>query len=415
MFDDNNISDFEIQLKSILSDAQEEAPAHVWEGVSAELDKIAAAEKKPVTLWFRRVAIASAVAAAVAVGLIIDWEGPENIIPESSGPDMIAVVAEPEALPESVDVIPTENKETVYIADAGRVRKPAGLSEMTDDGYISEGISDSRLEVSTGEAQPQLHGESLEESVETVQKEPDTEIQKAADIALSEFEEWQEEDENVRKKIKTSIVLSGIASTNSVQNNNGRGATRLPSISTINPTTGVKQTKDESAYGLPVSVGAGVKFRFSPRWSLGVGANYTLLSRRFKGTYTNIGSDGNITVIPESDIRNSQHYIGIPVNVYYDIVNKDHLNFYTYLGGSVEKCISDRYDVLGSGIVHREKVNGLQCSASVGLGVEFLLGKHLGLYIDPSLRYYFGSSQPKSIRTVQPLMMGLEMGLRINL
>ena len=213
----------------------------------------------------------------------------------------------------------------------------------------------------------------------------------------------------MRKRPKASIVLSGIASTNSVQNNNGRGATRLPSISTINPTTGVKQTKDESSYGLPPSVVAGVKFRLSPHWSLGIGANYTMLSRRFKGTYTKVGSDGNITVIPESDIRNSQHYIGIPVNVYYNIVNKEHLNFYTYLGGSVEKCISDRYDVLGSEIIHREKVNGAQLSANLGIGVEFLLGKHLGLYIDPSLRYYFDNKQPKSIMTVQPLMRGLEM------
>ena len=57
----------------------------------------------------------------------------------------------------------------------------------------------------------------------------------------------------------------------------------------------------------------------------------------------------------------------------------------------------------------------MQLSANAGFGVEFMLGDHLGLYIDPSLRYYFDNGQPKSIRTVQPLMLGFEMGFRARL
>jgi hypothetical protein len=44
-----------------------------------------------------------------------------------------------------------------------------------------------------------------------------------------------------------------------------------------------------------------------------------------------------------------------------------------------------------------------------------MLGGHVGLYADPSLRYYFDNGQPKSIRTSQPLMLGLDLGLRIKL
>ena len=50
-----------------------------------------------------------------------------------------------------------------------------------------------------------------------------------------------------------------------------------------------------------------------------------------------------------------------------------------------------------------------------GIGVEFRLGRYVGLYIDPSLRYYFNNGQPKSIRSSQPLMLGFEAGLRFNL
>ena len=72
-------------------------------------------------------------------------------------------------------------------------------------------------------------------------------------------------------------------------------------------------------------------------------------------------------------------------------------------------------NVNGSPIIHKEKAKGVQLSANVGIGVEFMLGKYVGLYVDPSLRYYFDNGQPKSIRTAQPLMLGFEMGIRARL
>ena len=91
------------------------------------------------------------------------------------------------------------------------------------------------------------------------------------------------------------------------------------------------------------------------------------------------------------------------------------MNFYAYAGGTVERCVSDKYDILNTKYVYPGIVKGVQFSTNVGIGVEFLLGRHLGLYVDPSLHYYFDCNQPKSIRTAQPLMLGLEMGLRVKL
>ena len=72
---------------------------------------------------------------------------------------------------------------------------------------------------------------------------------------------------------------------------------------------------------------------------------------------------------------------------------------------------ADGYD-----IHHRESVRGMQFSANAGLGMEFIIADTFGIYIDPSLRYYFPDSrQPRSIRTDQPLMLGLELGFRIRL
>ena len=55
-------------------------------------------------------------------------------------------------------------------------------------------------------------------------------------------------------------------------------------------------------------------------------------------------------------------------------------------------------------------------SAGLGVGVEFKITPWLGLYLDPSFRYYFRPDlQPRSLRTIQPLRFDLEAGLRFSL
>ena len=174
--------------------------------------------------------------------------------------------------------------------------------------------------------------------------------------------------------------------------------------------TGVTETGNNS-FGLPVSLGVGARFDIAPKWSVGVGVNWSMLTRNFDGVFMMV-EDGETLEYAESQIRNTQHYIGIPVNVYYNILSNKHINFYTYAGGAVEKGLTNRFDILSSKSVYKEEIQGVQWSANLGLGVEFMFGKHLGLYLDPSVRYYFNCQQPKSIRTGQPFMLGLELGLR---
>lgn len=405
MFDESNNREFDDMMRSILTEAREEAPAHVWEGISARLDNIEATRSpKPVMLWFRRGAVAVAAAAAVIMGLMIDWNGAEQtIVPErQAGSDMIAVVELPV---EVMDEGETTAVET-YVADAqSEISKARNiLDEMIaaheSDGQV-ETVANRQVETAANR------------QVETAAKEPEV-VQDARQEAPVTFpDEWEEEEKPAARA--TSLVFSAVTGTNTDRNGNSGGLLRRPTISTAPAKTGIKQTSNESAYGLPLSFGAGVRIGLGPKWSIGTGLNYTFLTRKFFGTYTLVGKDGNIETSTSSDIRNSQHYIGIPLNAYYEIISRDHINFYAYAGGAAELCLSDKYDVLNTSIIHKEKAKGIQLSANLGIGVEFLLGKHLGLYIDPSLRYYFDCGQPASIRTEQPLMLGLEMGLRVNL
>ena len=403
MIENNNNMDQDLLMRSILEGGQEEVPAHVWEGVSAGLDK--AARRRKVALWWRRAAVGGAVAAAVAAVLVLNPGGSgDNIVPMDEGSGLIAVV-------EPVDTSDSVNPEEVLIAQAEPVARPASAGRRAED--AAEAVAELTEAVKLTEAVEQA-GIS-----ETVDVTDTTEKDMASKKPVSEKTyfpvDWGEDEEKAAK-VKTSLTLSGLTGTNSAQNSARRNLIKRPSISKAPAKTGIKETSTNSTYGIPLSFGAGVKFDFTPKWSLGVGVNYSLLSRKFFGEYHKVNAAGIIEEDPiSSNITNTQHYIGIPVNAFYNIVNSKSVNFYAYAGGAVEKCIADKYTLANTTITHKEVPSGVQWSANVGIGAEFMIGNHLGLYIDPSLRYYFDNGQPKSIRTAQPFMLGFEMGLRVRL
>lgn len=400
MFDEKNDIDF----RSILEGAEEEVPASVWEGVSAGLDK--AARGKVVALWFRRAGIGVAAAAAVAAMLLVlPTDNGVDIVSGADGSDMIAVVENVPAIP--ADTAETIAPEMVYMAKAEPAKVKSVVQTIPTEVESPEHmVSEERFpaDQETPECTADEHATQQEKVVEKTGQE----------VTAEWKDEWADIEETIRKR-NVAFVLSGLTGTNAAQNEAGKNIFKRPDPSPGPAVTGVRQTSTNSTYDIPLSFGAGVRVGISPRWSIGAGMNYSMLSRKFYGTYTKVNEAGVIENSTSTDIRNTQHYIGIPVNAYYDILDSRKVNFYAYAGGTVEKCISDRYDILGTSIVHKEKADGMQWSANLGVGVSFKLGEHLGLYIDPSLRYYFDCDQPHNIRAAQPLMLGFEVGLKAYL
>lgn len=399
----DNINDFDLMMKSILDEGREEVPAHIWEGVSIGLDK--AAHKKSVVLWWRRAAVGTAIAAAVAVGVFLNHEDTGSLVPEVADKDMIAVVEpaeEPVQKPE--EIFPHSYEMTAY---AKPVEARSNTAEPEEDVIATTIPKTASDAMQISDTQQETEEKTSERKV--VREEEDD---NAEQVWI--HEDWG--DETVaRKKRNVSLVLSGIAGTNNTEGQKGLDPMRRPSLNPAPEKTGIQETSTKASYGIPVSFGAGVKIGLGQKWSIGTGINYTLLSRQFYGKYIKVNDSGHIENMTSSDIRNTQHYVGIPVNVFYDIMSNDKISMYAYAGGSAEKCVSNGYSVLGTSVVHKEKIKGIQLSANTGIGVEFMISRHLGLYLDPSLRYYFDNGQPKSIRTVQPLMLGFEMGFRARL
>ena len=391
MFDGQQNNDWDLQMRSILESGQEEVPAHVWDGISSELDAIA--RRRKTVVFFRRAAIGLSAAAVLAFGLFLNHNSGD--VPVNTVAEVVEPVYETE-----ISVEQNIEGDLVMMAMAPAATEKKQYRESVVTTTAAEAIEKETAPVS-----------------EAQQEEPEVSIpvEKVEEPVFVETGNWVEDESEIKEsKTKVSLVLSGVAGTNSAQNNGNAGVIRRPTLSAAPIKTSVTQTEAGDNYSIPLSFGVGTKISFNSRWSLGVGVNYTLLSRKFFGDYTKVES-GKIVESVKSDIRNTQHYVGIPVNAYYNIVENKFVNFYAYAGGAVEKCVSDEYRVLSKDIQHKESVKGAQASANLGIGVEFMLGNHLGIYVDPSARYYFNCNQPKSIRTAQPLMLGFEMGLRVRL
>lgn len=404
MYNNDHIDQEDLRMRAILGNAQEEVPAHVWDGIAADLDK--AAMRKKTAAWLWRSVAGVAAAAVVAVGVMLHNGNDSDIVPAGTD-DMIAVVQDAQI----EGTIGEDQGITMTGLDAQRTVAYAHLSDKV--------VKTSPSVVKTGQSsETHIIPENVIVTETFIAGESDSGIQsshsKTTDSQTFENIDWEEDGKTV-KKIRTSFVLSGVAGTNTPQQGGGLSPLKGPAIFKSPTKTTVESTSADYTYGIPLSFGAGVKLHFTKSWSLGMGLNYTLLSCRFSGKYTKVEND--IASLPVSaKVRNTQHYVGIPINAYYDIVSRDFINLYAYAGGAVEKCVRNSYEVQTTPVInHSENVGGVQLSANAGIGVEFMLGRYVGLYLDPSLRYYFNCKQPKSIRTAQPLMLGFEMGLRFKI
>ena len=403
-------TDFDLELKRMLQDAEEEVPSRIWHAVSDELDR--RDRRKVVALRWRRAAVGFAAAAAVLSGIFV-FLGRDR----AAEPDLTATAVKEQAA--SMDMTAEETVPTIeeQIVSAGTALAdvPARSSRSTVSETVPSEIvpadAFAPAEEETADAVVETPSEVTVDSApvqDPVARPAETDTRTAITGTPDDPFAWPEDTDAEESRHLPSLVVAGNAMTNDFSGQDIRQM-RAPA-SGIKTRTGVED-KGSSTFSIPITFGLGVRFDLSDRWAVGTGINWSKLSRTFNGVYTD--NERNIN----SEIVNDIHYIGIPLNLYFNIFDSRNLRFYAWGGGSAEKGLVSRFRIQSNtgDIYYKESVNGLQWSAAAGLGLEFLLGEHLGLYLDPSARYYFDCGQPLSIRTERPFMMNYEVGLRFNL
>ncbi len=391
--------DFDAQMRSMLADAEVKAPRRVWKGVSARLEADAAPVVRPWG-WMKWAGVSLAAAAAVAAGLF--FTGTRHSIPTNyynQEQSLIAQAGEPAG---AVIDVPVEAPAAAPAEEAAEVaaathparrqgpapRAAAPIPSVTESPATEAPapITDAAPAAADTDGRPEparrTPGTRTERPaadpfagpfVPTVQRGGTSGIDLYAQGTLGS------NDPDFRRALRSSFMAPG----------ESNGFTE----------------QGASSYGIPFTVGLGVRFHLAPRLSLGTGLDYSLLTRTFAGSYGDMSGS----------VSHTMHYLGVPVRLYYDVVSANRLDFYVYGGGEIEYCVSNQYRLFANpDVVKRYPVAGPQLSVAAGLGVEFKLTRQLGLYFDPGVNYYFPANQPKSIRTEKPFLLNFDAGLRFN-
>jgi hypothetical protein len=110
------------------------------------------------------------------------------------------------------------------------------------------------------------------------------------------------------------------------------------------------------------------------------------------------------------------HYIGIPVNVYGIVAQRENFIFYINGGAMIEKGLRAKYKFSSykDSHSHSTEIDGLEFSINAGLGVEYKFADYMGLYFEPNIIYFTNSDVRYSIRTDQPLQIKAELGCRFH-
>lgn len=417
-----------------LNDVTETPGDGIWEGIERRM----ARRRRFVLL--RRAGMISAAAAIVIAALLLKPEtGHETAVRVIEGTERLAEAStEPEASEDGAES-PVENpvgnpagdrRETfgatveapVDVAKTATVNA-TGAAAVDAIGTVTSAVHATEVTKATEDVTVQSSGTPAK-ATSGADDEPETRYsQEELDrMSIDDFDEsgtWTWEEEKVRKNKKDYLAAVLDLSTTAEAGTFANGIVspaeirhiRKMNAYKVDPGLNKKDTvieRNSGSYSIPVSVGIGAKIRLSKRFDLGIGLNYTIMSRKLAGEF-----NGEYY----SEIRNIQQYIGIPVNLYYNIIGNDKISLYIQAGGAVERGISDLYRMTGadnSVITHHEPVKGVQFSVSAGIGIEYWFSSVAGVYFDPTIRYYFDNYQAKSIRTDQPLQTGFEIGVRFR-
>lgn len=175
------------------------------------------------------------------------------------------------------------------------------------------------------------------------------------------------------------------------------------------------EVKEEYSHKIPVKVGLTARYNITGRLGVETGLTYSVLSSSVKIGNSETGknwSTGSQTL----------HYLGIPLNISFNILNSRYVNIYVTGGGMMEKSISGniKTDEYVDGKFERTlttKISpkGLQWSVNAAAGIQANILPQLGFFVEPGVSHHFkNSSRVRSIYTDKPTDFSLGFGLRYS-
>ena len=172
----------------------------------------------------------------------------------------------------------------------------------------------------------------------------------------------------------------------------------------------------EYSHKMPIKLGASIRYDFNKFLGIESGLTYSFLSSDLK-----TGEEGAVSSWSKG--VQSMHYLGIPLNLSFNIFSSRYFNAYVTAGGLMEKCVrgSLKTDEYLDGKYHGSssttlKQKGLQWSVNGAAGIQVNILPQLGLYMEPGVSHHFSNnSKVRTIYSDKPTDFSLSFGLRYTI
>ncbi len=147
---------------------------------------------------------------------------------------------------------------------------------------------------------------------------------------------------------------------------------------------------------LPIRFGLSVQYQLNNHIALISGISYSYLESEFSTPFY-------------SNTQKLQ-YLGVPIGVSWKFLTAGNFSLYMVGNALLEKCISaESSDV-------KIQTRPWQLSVKASAGTEYNITQQLGIYLEPSLGYYFDDhSSVEHYYKEHPLAPSIEFGLRLHL
>lgn len=410
-----------------MSDFEIEEPQGLWDSIdltslnNSGEDTSKPAGKRTVYPWKILITAAAIVAVAILTVSLIYIENPTIEINEIPGNDTLFS----EKI-EKRDIVPDNETETgsesqVIINSYGISTSPS-TSEQID--LIQEMTKSNTVDL-------------LSENKSDIDSIVSDKSHKDSIINLKPKNTYKKESNNYNRNLialntstdnKTGKISVGIYSSGGTGSEINRKSSSFITASGIGPDNyswkdtpvlGIlafnkgREITSDIKHHLPVRTGLSFSYRLNNRLGLTSGISYTkLASDIYEGTENHYFSG-----------RQNLHYIGIPVNVTYNIASWSNLDFYASGGVMGEKCVSGSVKktyVLDNKVVDRERQKieekPFQWSVNASTGVQYNISSFIGVYAEPGISYYFDdNTELKTIYKDKPLNFNLNLGIRLTI
>jgi hypothetical protein len=337
----------------------------------------------------------AAAAAAVVAGIFFKTSSPNKSYIQKQNTPANEIIAGQPFRPEIKPMKTTMARNAQNYLASNDVREP-----VVELPYLTEEQSDVHVIVTEPVVKPYKKAE------------PKTAVQKKRTESfgyMTNFGAYQEREQRRNTNISYA-VSSNISGGGKFDVSNNFIKSVAAQVGYVAPSSAPQiEQVSETTYSLPLNFAVQAHYKINNLITVGAGVSYTYLHSKYDGLINK----------KAYKIKQGIHYIGVPVNVYFNVLNSKYFYFYGNAGASIEKGVKVRYDMTtydGTTKHANSHVKGVQFSINTGVGLEYKFNNDkMGVYLEPNLVYYFDSKIPASIRTDQPLQVEAEVGVRFHL